>query len=217
MPRNPKRRQRGVRNTTRNSSGIVNYLPPQVNPNANLITTVTTNQQVNGSGAGTGIAAVIDITRTLFPELAGNMLGLYNYARIIGGRLWYKFSVGVAGADSTSTCGAAVGFDTHQSGSGLTVPNIMQCTYHSKPMQLYTLTATPTVCTQDFQCLSYKCPVKSIPVNAGDPLGGSWFLIDSGSTPNFHNVQFCCDGSGGSGVNNVTWFVELDIELSTRL
>jgi len=209
--RNPRRAP------VRNSQGIVNYIPPRVNPNSFLTTTITQNQTVTGSSPGAALAAVIDVTRSSFPELNGNFLGLFTYAKILGGRLWYKFSVGVSGSNSTSTCGAAVGFDTHISGSGLTVPVLMAETYHSKPKQIYLDTSIPTVSTSSFECLSYKCPVRSIPINAGDPIAGSWFLIDAGSTPTFHNVQFCCDASGGSGVVNVTWFLELDVMFATRI
>jgi len=169
------------------------------------------------SAANTPMRINIDNTMTTstYPELTAFQL-LYDYMRVTGGKLWYRFSTGTAGTFSSVSCSAAVNSDVNTATSSLSLSDTLSSRFHGPPIMMYPTVVGPTTQSNSFYKIPFSTDAPCVPINASDAVGGSWFMTASASTPVINCAHFFAEAAGGTGTVNVTFLWELFVEFRLR-
>jgi hypothetical protein len=176
------------------------------------------NQATVGSTGGTlAVATDVALNSSTFPELTA-ITSVYDEMRVLGVHLRYYPFVATAGTSSV-VCAVAVGFDPAE-GTPSSSAGVLQNTFASGLMYVpggVTGSVQSFGATKFFDLRAHP-PVALAPITSDDSPGSGWFALDGIATTAPTICTFIAFGSsiGGSGVFDISWQIELDVEVRLR-
>jgi hypothetical protein len=176
------------------------------------------NQATAGSVGGTlATANDVALNSSTFPELTA-ITSVYDEMRVLGVHLRYYPFVAIAGTSSV-VCAVAIGFDAAEGTPGSSA-GVLQNTFSSN---LMFVPGGVTGTVQSFGVTEFKDlraypPAALAPITSDDMPGSAWFALDGIATTAPTICTFLAFGSsiGGAGQLDISWQIELDVEVRLR-
>lgn len=177
--------------------------------------TLTTNDIGHASAAATAMAIndTIILTTGNFPELASFMV-VYDLMRIVKGRIRYVPLLLTAGGGLSF--GAVSALMDQTSSAPSTVEQIREETFSSDPFMVAGALTLGIQNQSKFKVLPFHFSSPTAPVGTNTNCGNDWFVLDSTNAPHIVQVQAVLTALTGTGVTQLSYYVELDCEFKMR-
>jgi len=180
---------------------------------------------ISTSAAATAntINSNVTFSSSTFPEVA-DFSTVYDECRIVEVKVHYLPYITVAAGTSqvqSASMALAIGFDPSV-GNPTTPQGVMEETFSTPPMRLFpgvnngNLNNSGDCFAQTYKVLKAKPPVALAPITSADCPGAAWFCVDGGTAPIIFQWYGYINALGTSGVTNVAYFYELDVEFRLR-
>jgi len=175
----------------------------------------TANTNLSSAASSLNGNVLVAMNSTFFPDLT-SISSVFDYMRIKGGRMHYKFYTSTSASGPALNClaGACLCFDPSFTTPGTLVFTQTQ-SYHTPPYLLNgSSSLMPT--TEKFNTLSFKMPKGTVPITSDDSPGSGWFNLGGATACDVANILFFAGALGTNGVTAFVFFLDLDVELKIR-